>query len=192
MRNIYKEALEKQLALDYACSIEEVQSADNVYTELKKTSDMRPIGTEKSLLKLAVYNEKLLIMAAPQIMDWCKEQFGNKRGTWLAEPESLIQIHNKLSEYGQKLADIHHHYIPRDSYPLVEKRFEIRVYEEQDIEIFRGDKRFWEALLFDETTPDMLAVCAVEGENILGMASATRDSAVLWQKKDGEEALEPM
>lgn len=54
-------------------------------------------------------------------------------------------------------------------------------YEKDDIEIFRGDSRFWEALLFDEKTPDMLAVCAVDGDTILGMASVTRDGDLLWQ-----------
>ena len=49
------------------------------------------------------------------------------------------------------------------------------------METFRGDARFNQAILFDENTPDMLAVCAVAGKVILGMAGATRDSNLMWQ-----------
>lgn len=62
-----------------------------------------------------------------------------------------------------------------------EERFEARWYEKEEIKIFQGDNRFWEALLFDERIPDMLAVCAVENDIILGMASVTRDCEKMWQ-----------
>lgn len=86
-----------------------------------------------------------------------------------------------LLEYGQNLVDAHHHYIPAQMQISLEPRFDVRWYEKNEVEVFRGDNRFWEALLFDENTPDMLAVCAVEGDTILGMASATRDCERLWQ-----------
>lgn len=93
----------------------------------------------------------------------------------------MIALNDKLLEHGQKLVDAHHHYIPATNSVPVEQRFQVKWYEKDDIEIFRGDSRFWEALLFDERTPDMLAVCAVDGDTILGMASVTRDSDLLWQ-----------
>lgn len=181
MEKSYTEILEKQLAIDYDCSVEELHSKENIYRILKVKEKARRIGSENSLLKIAVYREKLLVMAAPEIMSWCKETFGQRRGTWLSEPENLIKIHNKLQEYGQKLTDTHHHYIPAECSIPVKRDFTLKWYEEKEIEVFRGDNRFWEALLFDESTPDMLAVCAMEGDTILGMASVTRDCDFLWQ-----------
>lgn len=53
-----------------------------------------------------------------------------------------------MQEYGQHLADIHHYYIPSFSYNKnLEKYFELKYYEEQEIEVFRNDDRFGEALL---------------------------------------------
>ena len=181
MGKLYIEILEKQLAIDYDCSVEDLHSKENIYRILKVNEKARRIGSENSLLKIAVYREKLLVMAAPEIMSWCKETFGQRRGTWLSEPENLIKIHNKLQEYGQKLTDTHHHYIPAECGIPVKRDFTLKWYEEKEIEVFRGDNRFWEALLFDESTPDMLAVCAMEGDTILGMASVTRDCDFLWQ-----------
>jgi len=181
MSNSYRDILEKQLAIDYDCTVEEVRSAENVYRVLKVNEGARPIGSDDTLLKIAVYREKLLVMASPVMLDWCKETFAQSHGTWLSEPENLIKIHNKLQEHGQKLVDAHHHYIPSEGAPVQETRFDTKWYEQDEIEVFRGDNRFWEALLFDEKTPDMLAVCAVDGDTILGMASVTRDTDLMWQ-----------
>lgn len=181
MKNMYIEALEKQLAIDYDCTEDEVHGSENVFKTLKVNKNARPIGNKDTLLKAAVYREKLLVMANPMILGWCKEFFGTKSGTWLSEPENLIAIHNKLQGYGQSLADTHHHYIPSMNRPPTERRFNVKWYEQDELEVFRGDRRFWEALLFDSNTPDMLAVCAMDGDTILGMASATRDSELLWQ-----------
>lgn len=176
-----KQILEEQLALDYDCSMEEVQNSNNIFRPWKRNQGARFIGDENCKLKIAVYREKLLVMADVNLLKWCKQTFENATGTWFSEPENLIMIHEKLGEYGQKLVDTHHHYLPVFHYPKTEKRFEVKWYEKEEIKIFQGDNRFWEALLFDERTPDMLAVCAVENEVILGMASVTRDCERLWQ-----------
>lgn len=181
MGNIYVEKLEKQLSVDYDCSIQDIHSEDNIYRILKVNQGARPIGNSDTLLKIAVYKEKMLVMAKLPLLEWCKGMFGNKKGTWFSEPENLIMLNDKLKEYGQRLADTHHHYIPAQKSFPVERRFQTKWYEKDEIEIFRGDNRFWEALLFDENTPDMLAVCAMDDDCILGMASATRDSDLLWQ-----------
>ena len=181
MPNVYVNVLEQQLAIDYDCTVEEVHSTENIFRVLKVNQGARPIGNDHTLLKIAVYREKLLIMANPVLLDWCKEVFASSTGTWFSEPENLMMIHHKLQEYGQKLADTHHHYIPAECSPSMEQRFDVKWYEKEELEVFRGDGRFWEALLFDENTPDMLAVCAMDGDTILGMASVTCDSDLMWQ-----------
>ena len=181
MNDLYVNVLEKQLAIDYDCTVEEVHGKESIYRILKVKDGARPVGAEDTLLKIAVYREKLLVMANPVLLEWCKKEFGQKGGTWFSEPENLIMIHNKLQEYGQKLVDAHHYYIPAANPVPIEHRFDTKWYEKEEIERFRGDDRFWEALLFDEDTPDMLAVCAMDGDTILGMASVTRDTESMWQ-----------
>lgn len=181
MKDNYREILEEQLALDYDCSISEVQSEENIFRKMVQKQGARPAADEDCMLKIAVYREKLLVMADERILDWCRKFFADRKGTWLSEPMNLITIHQKLREYGQNLADAHHYYIPAKMQTVTPKRFDVKWYEQEEIEVFRDDDRFDEALLFDEKIPDMLAVCAVEGETILGMAGATRDAEKMWQ-----------
>ena len=54
-------------------------------------------------------------------------------------------------------------------------------YEYKDIFQFKDDIRFGEAFVFNENYPDMLAVAAFEGDNIMGMAGASADSKTMWQ-----------
>ena len=176
----YRKILEEQLCIDYNCTPEELKSGENVFRPFSRRPEMRPVG-KNSLLKICAYNEKLLVMADEQLLVRCREILGSRSGVWIAEPENIIELDRMLNEFGQRLADTHHHYIPCEGFPTVEKRFEVRWYERDEIEIFRGDGRFWEALLFDEETPDMLAVCAMDGEMILGMASVTRNCEKLWE-----------
>ena len=177
----YKEILEQQLAVDYDCSIADIQGTENVFREYKKNEKARRVGKEDSIFKLACVNGKILVMAEQPLLAWCKEKFADVDGAWISEPANLIRLHEKLKEYGQVLADAHHYYIPAEKREKTQQRFEVRWYEKDEIKVFEGDERFDEALLFDEKMPDMLAVCAMKGENILGMAGATADCAMMWQ-----------
>ncbi len=59
--------------------------------------------------------------------------------------------------------------------------YQIKWFEQQDIHQFKGDDRFSEALAFEETHPDVLAVAAFDGDRIMGMAGASADSKTMWQ-----------
>lgn len=179
--NKYTEILDKQISIDYDCTLDDVRDENNVYRLIKCSDNSRPIGDENTLLKIAVYREKLFVMADAELMDWCRETFKNYRGTWLSEPQNLVKIDKKLQEFNQQLSDTHHHYIPAENFPAVKHTYDVKWYEQDEIEVFRNDDRFGEALLFDEDTPDMLAVCAMDGNSILGMASATANTPLTWE-----------
>ena len=58
----------------------------------------------------------------------------------------------------------------------------ISLIEGRELQRFRGDERFNEALLFSEVTPDMLAFAAYnEVGGVIGMAGASRNSASMWE-----------
>ena len=46
---------------------------------------------------------------------------------------------------------------------------------------FKKDDRFEEAFAFDKNHPDVLAVAAFDGDNIMGIAGASADSKTMWQ-----------
>ena len=176
----YTKILETQLCLDYGCTAEELRGGENQFHPRVPCPGMRSAG-RNSALKVASYRDALLVMADPELLDGCRALFAGKTGTWLSEPQSLRRVDDFLRASGHYLADAHHHYIPCPGFPAVQRRFDLRWYERDEIPRFQGDGRFYEALLFDPEVPDMLAVCAVEGETILGMASVTRNCESLWE-----------
>lgn len=64
---------------------------------------------------------------------------------------------------------------------MIEPISNVKWYENEDILQFKNDERFREALAFDENHPDVLAVAAFGGGNIMGMAGASADSKTMWQ-----------
>ena len=173
--------LEEQLAIDYGCTAEEVRSSGHTFRPMEEAPGSRIIGSDGALLQAAVYRGKLLVRAGEPMLAWCREHWAGRNAAWLSEPQSLLELDRELRRHGQYLADVHHHYIPDGQAYPVEPRFPVRWYGQEELPAFRGDERFNEALLFDSRRPDMLAVCAMEGETILGMASVTRNSERLWE-----------
>lgn len=179
--NRYEAILEQQLAVDYNCTVDDVRSSSNIFRSMCDREGRRINGSEGAILRVAVYRNKLLIMASEAMLPWCIDRFGSRQGTWFSEPENLLAIDAGLRKHGQKLADAHHHYIPEEKWPLTPERFPVRWYQQEELDQFRGDSRFWEALMFDPARPDLLAVCAMDGEHILGMAAVTRNSPMMWE-----------
>lgn len=173
--------LEEQLAIDYGCTVDDVRGQTHVFRPMDEGKGRRVIGCDGALLQAAVYRGKLLVRAREPMLAWCRAHWAERDAAWLSEPQSLMALDRELRCHGQHLADTHHHYIPDGQAYPVEPRFPVRWYGQEELSAFRGDERFNEALLFDSRRPDMLAVCATEGETILGMASVTRNSERLWE-----------
>lgn len=97
------------------------------------------------------------------------------------EVERFRELEKLLAPFGFELAQAHPFYLPESMPAVTPGDFEIVKYEGEQIEAFRGDKRFWEAFTFDSLAPDVLGVAAVKEGNILGMAGASADSPFFWQ-----------
>lgn len=174
---------EEQLALDYNASLEEVQNDQNILKRKERVSGARNVGSEDSLLQIGVYNEKLLIVAKDEIFDWCKENLLPKSNVeWLCEPGVIYKLNKMLDQHGQFIADGHHYYLPVESTSLGRNYdCEVQWLEGDEINQFEEDERFDEALLFTDGVENVLAVCALEQGQILGMAGCTNDGENVWQ-----------
>ena len=172
----------RQLALDYCCREEEVRDKENHFTEFSFPEGRRRFREEKDcFLKMAIVNGKLLASGNASIIGWCEKEFGKTTGEWFFEPETLRIIDRRLQESGYMIGMLHPFYISETISAADTKDYEIRWYEGEDIEQFRGDRRFKEAYSFCEEAPDVLGVGAVRNGNILGMAGASADSPIMWQ-----------
>ena len=90
-------------------------------------------------------------------------------------------MEQELLRYSHTLYDLHYAYLPAAPFPELVPLGTLRWYQKEELEPFRGDSRFSNALGFHATAPDELAVAAMDGENIMGMAGVSGDGEALWQ-----------
>jgi GNAT superfamily N-acetyltransferase len=171
----------KQLALDYNCQLSDFEKEKNTIVENNLIDGRRIYDNDGCFLKLLCFGGKAIISTSPMMMPWCEEKLLNRDAAWLFEYPKLRAIDKKLQEFGHEIADIHHYYLPNPHVPSLEPITNVKWYESEEILQFENDDRFGEAFVFDEKHPDVLAVAAYDGDNIMGMAGASADSKTMWQ-----------
>ena len=170
-----------QLALDYNCQLSDFEKEKNTIVENNLIVGRRIYGSDGCFLKIICFGGRAIFSASPIIMRWCEEKLINCDAAWLFQYPKLRVIDEKLQEFGHEIADVHHYYLPSSGVSLVEPIINVKWYEYKDILQFENDDRFGEALAFDKNHPDVLAVAAFDGDNIMGMAGASADSKSMWQ-----------
>lgn len=172
----------EQMAIDYNCTLEEIDKRENVITTTSLNEGRRKYEEEGFKFQMLCYNNKIVVSTTQEMIPWCEERLKNVPGQWIFEFENLRAIDDKLNEYNQEIGDIHHYYLPFKDTSNIKPIAEVKWYEQGDIEEFRGDDRFQEAFAFDDAYPDVLAVSAIDDKgNIMAMAGASRDCNELWQ-----------
>lgn len=173
----------QQLALDFSCTPEDFDLAKNTIVENRPMEGRRIYEAEGAFLKILVFGKKAVISVAPEMLPWCEEKLGRRDPAWLLEFSRLRLIENALREFGHGIDQVHQFFLPKPASALAGQppSFPVCWYEQDQIGQFDEDGRFGEALAFDEHRPDVLAVAALDGEKIMGMAGASADSATMWQ-----------
>lgn len=199
----YREVLEQQLVWDYSVTKELLQGEKNVFVKLERSPFARKYKDRDSFMKILCYRNKIVIACKDDSMlSYCRQQYESYKGEWFARFDNLRKLDQKLAEYGHKIGDIHHYYIPEkhweERYAEYEREKPAKDYTfcllgKHDLLQFKGDDRFSYALSFDEKAEDVLAVAAFEKsesyENIQagiyrkikGMAGVSADSDKMWQ-----------
>ena len=103
--------------------------------------------------------------------------------TGCLEHRSLCRIDNQLKKYGKRLWQTHHMFLPDMEITPVKDLVPVRWHEQENLHSFYAEKRFPNALCsrFMPARPDMLAVAAYDGEQIIAMAGCSADTPELWQ-----------
>lgn len=171
----------KQLALDYSCDVADFGIEKNIVVENKPFEGRRIYDNDGCFLKIISIGGRSIISASQELLPWCEEKLVKRSADWLFQYPNLRAIDNKLQELGHEIADIHHYYLPNGKVEEVQPITAIRWYEREEILQFEDYERFDEALVFDENNPDMLAVAALDGHKIIGMAGSSADSEIMWQ-----------
>lgn len=170
-----------QLALDYNCHISDFEKKQNTINENKLIKGRRLYNSDGCFFKAVCFCGKVIISTSPQMISWCEEELLHTDSAWFTEFYKLRAIDNKLNEFGHEIADIHHYYLPNPKFTKVKQITNITWFEHQEIFQFENDGRFEEAFAFNNNFPDVLAVAAVEGNQIMAMAGASADCDDIWQ-----------
>lgn len=173
--------LAAQLADDFCCTVDEVLRREAVYAVLVPREGRRRYSEAGDFFKAAVVDGKLLIAGTPEMCAWCREEFGRDNPAWFMEMSTLRRLDARLAVDGLRIGSAHPFFLPARPVQPETGDYEIRWYEAEEIEQFRGDGRFPESYAFNSFAPDELGVSASIHGEIVAMAGASRDSARMRQ-----------
>ena len=175
--------LKCQLACDFNCSPKDFDKEENIITLPALNEKRRVFSKETFFLQMATLGNNAVITADEKLHPWLTEWVKEKNGFWLFEQHNYFELNDKLREFGYKLNLTHHMFLPVPELVPVEPDFEYKFIETADIMQYYGRQEFPNAICseFKPERPDVLAVLALDGEKIMGMAGCSADSPELWQ-----------
>ena len=125
---------------------------------------------------------KAYVMADEVMHPWVKDVLAKEAPEWWCDFKNLRKLDEELKKYGREIFDTHIYFLPSEEPTMERPRMKVRWFEKDELLQFREDKRFHTyALSFSPTQPDVLAVGAYEGDEIVAMAGCSEEGAYLWQ-----------
>ena len=187
-RKVFYEKLARQLAEDYSVSFEDITGKENVFVKKELREKRRRFNKDDYFIKVLSINGKNVFCVSEPALEEVKETFKDVNGAWFSQYDNIYKLNEIIKKYGSYIADGHQFYLPgnpnfldEETLNSMKEKYDVKMYEGDEIEQFRGDKRFSNALSFSETAPDMIAFTASLNGSIIGMSGVSRDSEDLWQ-----------
>ena len=183
---MYRENFEKlleQLSLDYNCAPGDLTAKENVVTVSAFREGQRHYSADRPFLQMATTGANTVITAHECLQDFLRGFVRGVEGHCLFKFGLLSRLSAELEKYGYRMAPTHHMFLPcRDV--QVEERCPVKWYFDREIDPFYGDPRFPNAICYPGPCPgrpDRIAVTALDGAEIMGMAGCSED-APHWQQ----------
>ena len=177
------QAIRLQLSYEFNCRPEDFSGEANVITTPVLHEKRRKFSEKPFFLQMVTFGANAVISADERIHPWLQKWLEGKRGFWIFEQHNYYELETELRKYGYKMALTHHMFVPKPELMNVQTDLNIRWLETADLMEFYGREEFSNALCdrFRPDRPDMLAVVALDGEKIMGMAGCSADTPLLWQ-----------
>ncbi len=179
----YFDNLLKQIYIDYNCTPEDLQSKKTIITSSALNEGRRSYSPGKPFLQMATIGESTVIMADECLHEYLSKLIKDVDGHHLFEFDYLLKLTEELKKYGYQMNHTHHMFLPCKDVKN-ERRFQVKWFYDDEISEFYGDKRFPNAIAYPEpcpVRPDRIAVVALDGDTIMGMAGCSED-APHWQQ----------
>lgn len=175
MPSKYLEPLLKQLALEYNCAPGDFLRPDNIVTQSCLRENRRHYSDEKPFFHMATLGQNAVITADRKLHPFLRI-FAREKGRVLFEFPNLLPLERELSQYGYTLMSSFHMFLPKhDVCP--ESRYPVQWFYGEAIHPFYDKAGFENALNGKNCArPDRIAVCALDGTAIMGMAGCSEDA----------------
>ncbi len=184
-RNELEEAAAFQLSLDYSCRPEDFLSAKNTVTLSNVTKGRREFTEGTEFFRMAVMGYSAVATADSSILEFAKNLLSRYDGSQLFTGKIQYFLNEEMKKYNKIIGDITTYYLPVTPYKYFRRDgFNIRLYEQEEIvNVLYNCKGFSNALMYNsgKKRRDVLAVCALNGDSVVGMAGASSDSERFWQ-----------
>lgn len=178
-------AAAKQLSLDLNCTPEDFYKYENTVTEPVIKEGRRLLTDKPPFFRAATMGMGTVVCASAEIMPFAKALAAEKSGTELCSAETIAVLNRELFSYGYCIGHFNQYYLPKTPYrPNMKSHgFSMSVFEGENIKELYGYKGFSNALMYkaEGERRDIIAVCAVNGMRIMGIAGASNDSSTMAQ-----------
>lgn len=183
-RNDIVQSAAEQLAKDYCCAPEDFLKKNNVVKEAFSADGQRSLTDEPVFFRMATFGTNAVIAAAEEILPFARD-ISNCDGLSLFDGKGIAAINRAAAPKGHIIGMINQYYLPEPPTRTPDRcGYRIEVFEEEEIrtQLYPYYKGYDNALLYHGgKRRDVLAVCAISGRTILGMAGASNDSPMFWQ-----------
>ncbi|MGN0638908.1 MAG: GNAT family N-acetyltransferase [Huintestinicola sp.] len=178
-------AAAKQLATDLNCSPEDFFGSENKVTVPKNNEGRRLFTDEPPLFRAASMGMSAVIAADSAVAPYAKLLAEQRGGAEIFEAAAVSALNRELFTHGCCIGHQSQYYLPITPYRSGARHegYSLRVFEGSEISELYSCEGFSNALLYrsDGARRDILAVCAVNGRRIMGIAGASNDSPVMAQ-----------
>jgi len=164
------EIARKQLAIDLNCSPSDFDRDGFVFCEAKENKGRRPFPRGERHFEMYTMGKAIIVSATPDVLSYVKEQLDGK---------NCYEAFYMPFVIGQGIC-----FLPDKIAKLpFPDNIEISLVEQPDIPKLYSVEGFNNAIQYDENhpRPDVLAVTAKSGGEIVGMAGCSADCEMMWQ-----------
>ena len=182
----------EQLAADYGCRAEDFFRRTNKVVLSQLNFGRRNFRNEPDFFKIATFGESVVAAVAPEMVDYAEQLLSCGNALRIFDGKGVAEINKELSKYGRTIGIFSQYYLPKMPYNYIHRyAFPLRVSEGEDISELYKYTEFQNALLYNCTgrRRDVLAVSAINGSTVMGVAGASNDSERFWQI--GVDVAEP-
>lgn len=179
--NTYRKALLDLLALEYTCSPSAFSGSENILTHATLREGRRAYDPDQHFFRMVTLGDHAVITAHACLHPFLREFMKDRMGIWLFEQSNLPPLMRELERFGYGLSMSWHQFLPALEV-ATRQQLEVRWMNGEEMDAFLSDDRFSNALCGEGTTrPHRMAVCALDGENIMGIAGCSEDAPGWFQ-----------